>query len=496
MITQELQGLVPMHLSYAIPDHPWRDTEADAAVRVGMTVVERGSGVGKLGTVRSNFAEGHLVSEDDIQYDKGFIGSNLTLLGHGVTIRKLASNRKLSHQGVTLVGDGFRLTPEKRLSILAQELQSSKLVKPYIIGRDLVRRREERYVIDAYGYPEKKLRIEHPVIYNTLKELVKPDRDQNNRATYRDRWWIYAEPRGDMRAALDGLDRYIVTCRTAKHRLFAFEPIATIPDAKVVAIALSSAAHLGVLSSRPHRLWAELTGARLGVGNDSNYNHSDCFGQFPFPVDLSDQNHSGIAEAAEALDTLRKEVMSKHDDLTLTKMYNVLAVLESVEQLGGSLNEHDRDVAMRGCIPMMRDYHRRIDAMVSDAYGWSADLSDSKVRELLVALNKQRAQEEARGKIHWLRSDLQAPGYRAPAEQPRLTMPEVQKSADIIPWPSALPEQVAAVAQVVERAGRPIAANDVARAFRGKNAKGISPVLEALAGMGRLRKLGDGRFAA
>jgi hypothetical protein len=49
---------------------------------------------------------------------------------------------------------------------------------------------------------------------------------------------------------------------------------------------------------------------------------------------------------------------------------------------------------------------------------------------------------------------------------------------------------------VVGRAAWPIGANDVARAFRGKNAKGVAPVLDTLAGMGRLRKLGDGRYAS
>lgn len=41
-----------------------------------------------------------------------------------------------------------------------------------------------------------------------------------------------------------------------------------------------------------------------------------------------------------------------------------------------------------------------------------------------------------------------------------------------------------------------IAANDVAKAFKGKRAGTVLPVLDTLAGMGRLRKLDDGRYAA
>jgi hypothetical protein len=99
--------------------------------------------------------------------------------------------------------------------------------------------------------------------------------------------------------------------------------------------------------------------------------------------------------------------------------------------------------------------------------------------------------------VRWLRPEYQAPGYVAPAEQATLALPEEEKAtAEVIEWPAKLPEQVVAVAGIVERAGKPVAANDVARAFKGKRAGTVTPVLDALAGMGRLRKLEDGRFAA
>ena len=71
-----------------------------------------------------------------------------------------------------------------------------------------------------------------------------------------------------------------------------------------------------------------------------------------------------------------------------------------------------------------------------------------------------------------------------------------QASGDALEWPATLPERFTAVASVVDRAGRPITPGEVAHVFKGKNAKGILPVLDTLAGMGRLRKLEDGRYAA
>jgi hypothetical protein len=154
-------------------------------------------------------------------------------------------------------------------------------------------------------------------------------------------------------------------------------------------------------------------------------------------------------------------------------------------------------MATRGCVSLIRQYHDTIDQAVADAYGWPADLADEQILEKLVVLNKERAAEEARGEVRWLRPDFQKPGFAAPKEQKALALPETPRpSAEIFAWPSGMPDRFVAVAAVVDRAGKPIAANDVARAFKGTNATGVRPVLDTLAGMGRLRKLEDGRYAA
>ena len=67
---------------------------------------------------------------------------------------------------------------------------------------------------------------------------------------------------------------------------------------------------------------------------------------------------------------------------------------------------------------------------------------------------------------------------------------------NIIPWPATLPEQVGAVQRILAGAGGPLAATDVARAFKGKRAATVEPVLQALAGIGIARRLKDGRYAA
>ena len=279
-------------------------------------------------------------------------------------------------------------------------------------------------------------------------------------------------------------------------------------------MALCDGFYFGVLTSSFHTLWAVAWGARQGVGNDLNYNVGECFDRFPFPDTSDESRKQRTGNAAEKLNALRKEVLERHADLTVTKLYNVLDALRNAEASGGTLDEKDRDIAERGCVSLIRQYHDEIDAAVAEAYGWG-DLIEGKdtsstgsgrtswvsgaheiILERLVALNKERAAEEARGKVRWLRPEFQAPRYVAPEEQAALALPEAEKAAEIFEWPAKLAEQVVAVASIVERVGRPVAANDVASAFKGKRAGTVAPVLDALASMGRVRKLDDGRYAA
>ena len=58
---------------------------------------------------------------------------------------------------------------------------------------------------------------------------------------------------------------------------------------------------------------------------------------------------------------------------------------------------------------MLKQIHEGLDAAVFAAYGWPGTLSDEGILERLVALNHERAAEEAAGKIRWLRPEFQNP---------------------------------------------------------------------------------------
>jgi hypothetical protein len=501
VVAKHLDAKDGVSLLFAIPNHPWVDEKDGAAVRIAMTVAAGGKGQGRLWSVadESGAPERLLYTETP-----GTVTSDLRVGADVASTLPLKANERLASRGVQLMGDGFIVTPEEAKRLLPSlpgaaarirdgQPGNAAVIFDYRNGRDLAARPRGVRVIDLYGLSEAEARDCYPAIYQHLLATVKPSRDQNNRASYRQNWWLYGEQRSELRKALRGIDRYIATVETAKHRVFQLLPMDVLPDNMVVCIAINDAFHLGVLSSRFHVPWAIASGGRLGMGDDPRYSKTRCFDPFPFPADVPESLQARIRAEAKALDALRKRVLAAHDDLTLTKLYNVLEALKA----GRALTEAERDIHDRGLVTLIRQHHDAIDAAVAQAYGWPETLDDEAIIARLVALNKERAAEEARGLVRWLRPEYQAPGWQAPTaqnldlgDQP-LVLPD-----NIIPWPTTLPEQVSAVQSILATATAPLAANDIARAFKGKRAGTVKPVLDALAGIGMARRLADGRYAA
>jgi len=73
------------------------------------------------------------------------------------------------------------------------------------------------------------------------------------------------------------------------------------------------------------------------------------------------------------------------------------------------LTAKDKTVHEQGLFSVLKQIHDDLDAAVFDAYGWPHDLSDEEILERLVALNHERAAEEQRGLIRWLRPEFQNP---------------------------------------------------------------------------------------
>ena len=243
----------PLHLAYAIPDHPWIDSADGAAVRIAITVAAPGKADGLLETVIAEQANGDGEHEVTLITREGLIAPNLQLGADLSASFLLYANGKLAHRGVQTIGSGFIVTHEKAIELgLGKTPGIEHHVLGYRNGRDLTTSPREVMVIDLFGLTADAAAARFPSLYQHVLIHVKPERDQNNRDFYRKNWWIFGEPRKELRPALAGLPRYIATVETSKHRFFTFLDQSILPDNKLIAIASDDAFLFGVLSSSLH----------------------------------------------------------------------------------------------------------------------------------------------------------------------------------------------------------------------------------------------------
>jgi hypothetical protein len=488
----------------------------------------------------------------EVRETVGRINSDLTIGADVSTLPALKANDFLASRGMQLMGAGFIVTPAEAEHLgLGRRPALQDHIRLYRNGRDLTGTPRGVMVIDLFGLDAGDVRKRFPEVYQHILATVKESkddagrpngRDVNNRESYKNNWWVFGEPRRELRPALEHLPRYIATAETAKHRVFQFLDASILPDNMVVCMALDDAYSLGVLASRLHVVWALRAGGWLGIGNDPRYSKSRVFDPFPFP-DASEALQASIRATAEELDALRKQRQSEHPDLTLTQIYNVLEKLraglrpfrhESTNTViasggeaiqtkaaaaksgllrvarndgGGTLNEDDDEhrasaltwaaddqrIYDDGLVLIVKELHDKLDILVAEAYGWPADLSDEEILTRLVALNAERAEEERRGLIRWLR-----PGYqRARAgivdrqsaidTDAQIAAPllieagKVQKPA----FPAGDLDRTAAVFAALMQARAPLDARTIARAFR-QGARTEPAIARILASLARL----------
>lgn len=481
-------------LDFAIPDHPWVDSADGAAVRIAMTVASTGSHEGTLVSVTDEHTAEHGEVEVTLAQTRGLIHPDLTIGANVSGAVALQANAELVSRGVQTIGDGFVVERERAMGWISETQSCSRFLRPLINGRDVTATTRNVYVIDFFDLSVEEARQASPSLYQHLFLTVKPQRDVSNRDSYRKNWWILGEPQPALRCMVDGLPRFIASPVTAKHRFFVFLSSEVLPDQALNVFALDDAYFLGVLSSRIHTSWALASGGTLE--DRPRYNNSRCFDPFPFP-EPTDAQRTRIRELGEALDAHRKRQQAQHAKLTMTDMYNVLAKLRS----GEALTAKEQTIHEQGLVSVLRQIHDDLDAAVAEAYGLPAEASDDTILAHLVALNAQRAAEESRGNIRYLR-----PEYQNPAAVPAQVTAELDvvpvavrstpaaKSA--LPWPKTLAEQARLVRQLLAQQTAPVTAEDLAKQCKGARSKTVGELLSTLASLGHAREIGDDRYLA
>jgi hypothetical protein len=315
----------------------------------------------------------------------------------------LLANQRISFIGTYVLGMGFIMSPEEAHRLIEHDSRNSDVLSPYINGEDLNSRPDSsasRWVINFFDWPLERAE-EYPECLDIVRRLVKPERERNNRANYRDRWWRHAEHRPGLYDAIKGMGRVLAIAQTSRTMMPAWILMPSIPSHTVVVFAYEESARLALLSSTFHQTWAFEYGPTMRT--DPRYAPSDIFVKFPQPGVTS-----AMELAGETLDQVRRPLMLERN-VGLTALYNLLH--------GSGTDD--------AAIERLRKVHVDIDEAVAAAYGWDDLTLDHGVRQ--TAQGQRFAVSNAvRGEIlhrlldlnHRIHNDEKASGLAASGRGP------------------------------------------------------------------------------
>lgn len=347
-------------------DRPW--ILDGAAVRVSMVGFDDGAQTNKTLDARP----------------VSVINADLTAEANVASALPLKENEGLCFLGV-MKGGPFDLREGQAKEMLAAPVNpngrpNSDVVKRRLIGRDVVQRNQNGWLVDFGEMPEAEAAL-YELPFEYVRTVVKPFRDGSRDRFMHQNWWLHGRTRPALRKAMNGLRRCIVTPEVAKHRIFVWMSSGIVPDHTCHVIARSDDYFFGLVHSRIHEVWSLSQGAWMGMGNDPRYSSARTFETFPFPWPPGHEPKDSplveaIAEAARELvdkrDAWLNPPNASAEELkkrTLTNLYNARPV-------------------------WLVDAHRKLDEAVFAAYGWPSTLTDAELLERLLALNRQRAAGE------------------------------------------------------------------------------------------------------
>lgn len=304
----------------------------------------------------------------------------------------LPSQESRSYVGVALHGDGFLLSPDEALNLLRQDQRYEAVVRPFLIGDNLISYPSptaSRYAIGFSDLDEIEAQ-QFEIAYKIIEERVRPERVKNKRASRAKYWWQFGEKATGLQRVIATGQHYLVTAKTAKH--LAFFRLAGRPfvlDQSLTVLALDDWESFGVVQSQIHEAWAR--GRSSNQGGTPRYNASTAFATYAFPGTLPAAKQQDLREVAER-NYRHRSAMMHAMWLGITDIYNLFHSREIEADLeahfasrikkdphGLSIpTEHrERALAFRydealGGITELRRLHVALDNAVRDAYGWES----------------------------------------------------------------------------------------------------------------------------
>lgn len=269
-----------------------------------------------------------------------------------------------SYIGCFLRGMGFTFddstqeaTPTAELWRLRQlRPDLSEVVRPYLGGEEVLyspAHRPHRYAINLAGMTETEARRRWPELMSLLERKVRPSRARLGNSAidrvHRERWWLFANDRPELRRACQGLTRLIAVPRVSSHLCAVFLPSTYILSDQLVVFAFDAYEVFSILQSRPHEAWARCFSSTMGA--QLRYAPSDCFETFPLP---EGGETGSLGAVGNAYYDFRAALMIRNNE-GLSKTYHRFH----------EPDERDPDILK------LRELHAAMDRAVLDAYGWT-----------------------------------------------------------------------------------------------------------------------------
>ncbi len=237
-----------------------------------------------------------MVSFDDgSEKERTLDGKSVTTINANLsaTTADITTAARLSQNlGVGFMGSSkkapFDISENLALEMAAEPTPSgspnSDVIRPGVNGQDIARRWSGFWIIDFPPGTPLEEAANYAAPFNYVETIVKPEREKNKRAAYRERWWIHAEPRPEMRSRLAACEHFIVTPTVSKHRIFGWQKHPFLPDQQLIAFARDDDYFFGILHSRFHEAWSLAQGTQVRERESGfRYTPTSCFETYPFP---------------------------------------------------------------------------------------------------------------------------------------------------------------------------------------------------------------------
>lgn len=348
----------------AVSSQPW---SGDAVVFVSIANWTKGHFNGKKKLyIEDKYGE-------QIEHEVSEINSSLSLNADvsGAKILEINRKPKKVFQGQTHGHAGFLLATEEAKEILKQSENNNSVLKPILIGRELVSSKgsqPKRFVIDFTGIDIMEA-ASYTGPFNRIQQTVLPDREKKandqeeknkklleknpkakvnkHHINFLKSWWQLSYGRKDMKSELSKISRFIACSRVSSRPIFEFISSKINPNDSIMVFAYEDDYTFGIIQSSIHIAWYHEKGATLK--GDPSYTPNTIWDTFPFPQDPKPKDVKRVALAGRELREKRNEIMNKYD-------YSLRDIYRLIEQPGAS---------------PLKDLHKKLDDSVFAAYGFS-----------------------------------------------------------------------------------------------------------------------------